>query len=135
MKISAKGIAFIEANEGFRATPYSDNGKMAWGYGHDQKPGEAEPLFFTQAQAEALLLEDVAPIEAWLSEYETTLSQSQFDALCDFAYNLGLGALETMLKHGLAQVPAQIPRWDNVGGAPNAGLAARRAKEVALFNS
>ena len=137
MTTSENGIQFIELNEGFSATAYNDNGKLAWGYGHDQQPGEAVPQALTQAEAEALLINDLA------TRYEpavnalvpATCTQNQFDALCDFAYNLGVGDLKTMLAHGWDQVPVQIPRWDNVNGQPNAGLLARRNKEVALFNS
>jgi GH24 family phage-related lysozyme (muramidase) len=140
MKISAAGLDFIEDNEGFRPLPYLDNGTWAWGYGHDQKPGETKPLKpLTEGQAGALLIEDVAHLEAWLSNYETTLSQKQFDALVDFGYNAGLGALQTMLAHGLAEVPNQIPRWDfetiDDVKVQSAGLAMRRAKEVTLFNT
>lgn len=135
MTTSANGLAFICSNEGFSATPYYDNGKPCWGYGHDKRPGEAVPVSITQEDAQTLLMADVAPLEAFLSAHETTLNQNQFDALVDFGYNLGLGALETMLGHGLAAVPTQMLRWDYVDGAPDAGILARRQREVALFNS
>lgn len=135
MNISAAGIAFIESNEGYRADAYPDADGQSMGYGHHLLPGESFPDGVTPAEAEQLLERDLAPVEAWLSAYETTLSQNQFDACCDFGYNLGLGALQTMLAHGLADVPNQMPRWNHVRGVVSAGLAARRAKEVALWNS
>ena len=133
MLTSPAGIAFIEDNEGFSATPYPDNGAPSWAYGHHQRPGENVPSSVTREQGDALLLQDVAPLEAYLMEAEPTLSQNQFDALVDFGYNLGMGALRTMLGHGLDQVPVQILRWNHIDGVVSPGLTARRNAEVAMF--
>lgn len=140
MECSPDGVLFIEENEGFSAIPYDDNGHEAWGFGHDRKPGEDIPTSLTKQQAEALLLQDLLPIETVLSNLVPSYcTQNQFDALCDFAYNLGIESLRTMLAHGWDFVPLQIPRWDweNVNGVEkiSEGLAARRQKEVTLFNS
>ena len=136
MQISDNGIRFIETNEGFSATVYGDVGHSAIGYGHDLLPGESFPMGVTEAQAEALLTEDVGKVEAALNPLiPATCTQNQFDALCDFGYNLGCGALKTMLAHGWDQVPEQMLRWDFVDGQPNAGVEARRAAEAQLFNT
>ena len=135
MEISQNGLNLIMQSEGFSATPYDDNGKQCWGYGHDALPGEAVPASITEADAQALLLEDLAPVMNSVSKLAPLANQNQFDALCDFAYNLGVGALQTMLGHGWDQVPAQIPRWCNVNGQPSTGLLHRRNAEVALFNT
>jgi lysozyme len=140
VNISPAGIAFIEKNEGFVATAYDDNGHQAIGYGHDLLPGESYPNGITQAQAEALLLSDLELIQVTLAQLvPASCTQNQWDALCDFAYNLGIASLKTMLAHGWAEVPVQIPRWvyENVNGVEtiSAGLSARRAAEVRLFNT
>ena len=137
MTTSENGLKFIELNEGFSATAYNDNGKLCWGYGHDQQPGENAPESLTEEEAEALLINDLATrIEPTVNALvPPTCTQNQFDALCDFAYNLGVGSLHIMLSHGWDQAPVQIPRWDNVNNQPNQGLQARRSKEVVLFNS
>ncbi len=138
MQISANGITFIKSNEGFVGTVYDDNGKPAIGYGHDLAPGEAAAYAdgITQEQAEALLLHDLVPIQTALSTtVPPTCTQGQWDALCDFGYNLGVGALKTMLAHGWQDVPNQIPRWNLVKGVASPGLTARRTKEVQMFNS
>jgi GH24 family phage-related lysozyme (muramidase) len=142
MRISPKGIAFIQINEGFVAHVYNDNGHPAIGYGHDLQPGEATLYAdgITQEQAEALLFRDLVPIEARLFFLvPDSCTQGQWDALCDFAYNLGLEALNTMLRHGWEFVPLQIPRWNHklVNGVEveDKGLTARRAAEVVMFNS
>ena len=136
MQISAAGLAFIQENEGFESHVYNDNGKQAIGYGHDLLPGESFPTGITEEQAVALLDQDLALIEITLSGIvPPTCTQNQWDALCDFGYNLGVGALRTMLAHGWAQVPTQIMRWNHENGAVSAGLTARRQKEVDLFNT
>jgi lysozyme len=140
VNISPQGIAFIERNEGYAAHVYDDNGKPAIGYGHDLLPGESFPDGVTQAQAQDLLLRDLTlpqiALETLVPEFCT---QNQWDALCDFAYNLGVGALKTMLAHGWEQVPEQMLRWqyEDVNGVQtvNAGLAARRQAEASLFKS
>lgn len=132
MNISPAGIAFIEHNEGYSAHVYADAGGQSIGYGHHLLAGESFPDGITREEAQALLMKDLKPIEQYLSAFH--LNQNQFDALCDFGYNLGIGALAEMLGHGLNQVPAQILRWNHVGGVVNAGLTARRHAEAAMFS-
>jgi GH24 family phage-related lysozyme (muramidase) len=140
MKTSENGIAFIKAREGFTAKPTNDNGHPMWGYGHDQRAGETIPALFTFAEADTLLRNDV-PLyfEPHVSTLAPWANQNQFDALVDFCYNLGPGALATMLHHGQAQVSSQLPAWcyEHVNGVirQSAGLAYRRAKEVELYGS
>lgn len=141
MKTSAAGIAFIEANEGLKLTVYEDNGKPAIGFGHDLLPGETYPSGITTLQAQLLLEVDVGKVEAALNPLiPESCTQNQFDALVDFGYNLGIGDMKTMLGHGWAQVPQQIPRWcyeKNSEGVEiqSAALSARRQSEVNLFNT
>lgn len=141
MNIDAAGLAFIEANEGYTPFPINDNGHPMWGYGHDRQAGEAAPVAgINQADAETLLEKDLAtrfePAVNQLIPPECT--QNQYNALCDFAYNLGVTAFATMMHHGWGQVPLQIPAWcwEHVDGVlqKSPGLETRRAAEVALFN-
>jgi lysozyme len=68
------------------------------------------------------------------------LTDNQFAALTDFLYNAGLGNFEhsTLLKDllagDLADVPAEMARWDHVDGRVSPGLDRRRAAEIALWN-
>ena len=137
MQTSENGIAFIKRCEGFAAVPTSDNGHPMWGHGHDQNAGEEIPASISRDEADLLLRKDLASrYEPFVNKHiPDGCTQGQFDALVSFCYNLGAGALETMLGHGWADVPNQIPRWNKVNGIANAGLAARRAAEVALFKS
>ncbi len=141
MQTSLNGIAFIEANEGFCPTVRPDNRGPMIGFGHDLQPGETFPDGITPADAAQLLLNDLhtrfEPAVNRLADPSCT--QNQFDALVDFCYNLGPGDLATMLHHGWAAVPVQMLAWvyGEIDGVEQKlpGLEARRAKEVALFNS
>lgn len=140
MKTSAKGIDFIKSNEGFAPQPTDDNGHLMWGHGHDQRPGEVPPHSIGMVEADALLARDLELyVEPHVNELAPWATQTQFDALADFCYNLGAGALATMLHHGSDQVLTQLPAWcyEHVKGVvrKSAGLAARRAKEATLYGS
>jgi GH24 family phage-related lysozyme (muramidase) len=137
MNTSDACLQFIAQSEGLSTHVYDDNGKPAIGYGHDLQPGEEFSNGLMPEQAHELLVRDVT------SRFEPTVNalvppactQGQFDACIDFAYNLGLGALRTMLSHGWSQVTTQIPLWCHVNGVKNDGLIARRNKEVEMFLS
>lgn len=72
---------------------------------------------------------------------KVSLSQSQYDALVDFAYNLGTANLasSTLLKKVNAkcytEAAEQFPRWNKAGGVVLAGLTKRRNAEKELFLS
>ena len=142
MKTSPVGLVFIEKNEGLKLTVYSDNGRPAIGYGHDLTEAEIATGKYakgiTTLDAQMLLEADVDKVEAALNPLiPASCTQNQWDALVDFGYNLGVGSLKTMLGHGWAQVPQQIPRWHHkkVDGVEQEDprLKARRMAEVALF--
>jgi GH24 family phage-related lysozyme (muramidase) len=137
MQTSKNGIVFIKANEGFAAEVYTDNGKQAIGYGHDLLPGEEYPDGITEQEADTLLRKDLRERfePAVNAVIPATCSQNQFDSLCDFCFNLGPGALRTMVAHGWEQVPDQMLRWNYSGGKPSPALLERREKEVQMFNS
>ena len=141
MNISPNGLRLIQSEEGFSATVYNDiAGNPTIGYGHKLQPGEHFPDGVTQALAVALLDQDLALVEVTLIRLvPADCTQNQYDALCDFGFNLGVGALKIMLAHGWDQVPTQILRWDmaRVNGVEvvNADLKTRRAAEFALFNT
>ena len=136
MKTSQAGLTLIESSEGLRTETYLDvAGNPTIGYGHLIKPDEDFSAGITQAQAQELLAQDVATAEAAVNAMAPQANQNQFDALVDFTFNLGAGALRTMLGHGWSQVPTQIPRWNQAGGVVHAGLVTRRRAEVVLFET
>jgi lysozyme len=140
MNISAAGIKLIESFEGVRLTAYQDiKGIWTIGVGHtgtDVRPG----MTITQAQAEQLLLADVAHAVATVNSCVTvTLNQDEFDALVDFAFNAGCGALEgsTLLKDlnggNYTAAADQFEDWDHAAGKVVAGLLRRREAEAEMF--
>lgn len=142
MKTSQKGIDIIKTFEGTVLKVYKDAvGLPTIGIGHLIKKGEVFTTI-TQQQAEELLAKDLKQFEEGIStSVKVALTQNQFDALVSFAFNLGIGNLNssTLLKKlnvGDIQGAAdQFPRWNKAGGKTLAGLTRRRLAEKELFLS
>jgi len=137
---SGNGLSLTENFEGCRLNAYQDQGGV-WtiGYGHTG-PEVSAGLTITQAQAEALLAEDVKVAAACVNRAVTTdLTQNEFDALVDFTFNLGTRAFEgsTLLRQlnsgNFEAAAAEFEKWDRCGGVVVAGLLRRRQAEEALF--
>jgi GH24 family phage-related lysozyme (muramidase) len=143
MKTSQTGLELIESSEGLSLKIAADNSKQQIGYGHDLQAGDSANYAngITQQAAVALLIADLSTrFEPTLNRLlPPTANQNQYDACADFCYNEGPANFAVMLSHGWDQVPVQMPRWDweEVKGVEvqSAGLAARRAREVVLFNT
>jgi lysozyme len=89
---SPKLVAFIKNIEGCKLTAYKDAEGWSIGYGHF---GVSEGDTCTQEQADQWLQEDIDKVAIAVNKAVTRgLSQGQFDALCDFAYNVGITALD-----------------------------------------
>jgi lysozyme len=140
MEYSKKGLYLTESFEGCKMTAYQDPvGVWTVGYGHIR--GVQAGLVCTQAQAGQWLRTDIAIAEHFVNTHvHITLTQGEFDALVDFAFNLGIGAengstLLALVNQGkFAEAALQFPRWDKAGGHESAGLLRRRLAEQALFN-
>lgn len=144
MNISNNGLNLIKQFEGCRLAAYQDSvGVWTIGYGWTQ-PVEGKPvakgMTITQQKADDLLTAGTKQFEDGVSRLvKVSISQNQFDALVDFAYNLGVGSLEksTLLKKlnaGDYQGAAdEFPKWNKAGGKVLAGLTRRREAERALF--
>ncbi|MET3828658.1 GH24 family phage-related lysozyme (muramidase) [Paenibacillus sp. DS2363] len=142
-KISQAGIALIKSFEGCKLTAYKPvqtekYWTIGWGhYGSDVKQGQV----ITQAQADAILVEDLAKYEAYVNNkaYVPLLDQltkNQFDALVSFCYNCGAGNLKTLCNgRTVAQIGQNITKYDKSSGIVLAGLVRRRQAELNLFNS
>lgn len=139
MKISEQGSQLIKHFEGFRNKAYQDIvGVWTIGYGctHGVKAG----MTIIQEQGEAMLMRELDQFERAVDRLVIVdLNQNQFDALVSFAYNLGVGILQTstLLKRlnagDYAAVPAQMLRWNKAGGKEVSGLTRRREAEGVLF--
>ena len=117
------------------------------GYGHLVKRapcnGSEAPEFLagiTETRGETILVSDLEQTRFTVSDAVTVpLLDGQYAALCDFVFNVGSSNFRTstLLKvvnsNALDQVPGQFRRWILAGGKVQAGLKARREKEIALF--
>lgn len=141
-KTSQVGIRLIQNFEGCRLTAYKPvptetYWTIGWGhYGPDVKQG----MTITQAQADAMLVKDLAKYEAYVNNpayvpVTAQLNQNQFDALVSFCYNCGAGNLRTLCKgRTISQIAQNITKYDKAGGKVLAGLVRRRKAELELFN-
>jgi lysozyme len=138
-RMSEAGLAIIKASEGLRLKAYRDTGGvLTIGYGHtgtDVKPD----MVITEARADELLREDVAEAEADVRRLCPVTTQSQFDALCSFTFNLGGAQLKTSTLRRLhnegnyAGASDQFSRWVFDNGVKLNGLVKRRAAEARLY--
>ncbi|WP_340615247.1 lysozyme [Xenorhabdus thailandensis] len=144
MKISEDGINKLKSYEGLKLKAYPDpaTGAEPWtiGYGHTKgvKPGQV----ITMQQAEEYLHQDLTSVYAAIQRLvKVPLTQGQFDALCSFIFNLGIGnfAHSTLLKKlntGDYQSAAkEFVKWDRADGKALAALRMRRESEQKTFLS
>jgi lysozyme len=144
MKTSEVGINLIKHYEGFYSTPYRcPAGLWTIGYGHVINGGRVLPTdcnrVFLKSEIDELLIADLKRFERGVSLYcPVQLTQSQFDALVSFSFNLGLGTLQrsTMRQKinrgdfkGAAKVLLQ---YNKAGGKVLKGLDLRRKDEARL---
>lgn len=137
---SSTALDMTKAFEGLRLTAYRDcAGVLTIGFGHTG-PDVHEGQTITEAEAEKLLLADLAPAIRCVNDaVKVPLTQGQFDALVDFVYNAGRGnflrsTLLVKLNSGdYAGAAEQFMKWVYAGGQVEEGLVRRRAAEVAMF--
>ena len=156
MKISQEGLDLIKNFEGYARYPYEDYSHWSIGYGSyvcslDEDPYEIYPNGISIIEAEAMLLSTVGKYIAAVNKFAVSnnivLTQNQFDALCSFTYNIGANVwkkdpsdfrIKALLLSG-DYTPEEMKDafylWRHAGGKENSGLAKRRLREAALFNS
>lgn len=136
MKTSQAGINLIKRFEGcrlqaYKAMPSEKCYTIGYGhYGSDVTPG----MSITQAQADALLAQDLLRYEAAVSDTGLKLNQSQFDALVSFAYNCGCGNLRKLVTgRDLQQIADSMLLYNKSDGTVLSGLMKRRQAERDMF--
>jgi len=142
MQYSKQGLALTESFEACLLTSYQDiKGIWTVGYGHTG-PEVVEGLTWTQNQADTQLVIDLQRAERMVDTcVTTTLTQGEYDALVDFAFNLGTNAekgstlLRLVNSGDMAGAAAQFDAWDHANGQVVAGLLRRRVAEEKEFNS
>lgn len=135
----SKEAQLIKSFEGLELEAYLCPANV-WtiGYGHTKGVKEGDKI--TKEQAEKLLEEDLAFFRNGVKRLvKVALNKNQFGALVSFAYNLGLGSLEssTLLKMLNAKdyqgAADQFLRWNKSKGKVLTGLVRRREAERAVF--
>lgn len=149
-KLSETGLRLIQGFEGFhraidggeRAQAYRDAvGVLTIGWGHTRTV-KSDDAVITRTEAEDLLRRDVASAETAVNKHvKVGIHQNQFDALVSFVFNLGetnfrkSTLLNKLNNQRYAEVPSELMRWVNAGGAPLPGLVRRRKAEAVLFEA
>lgn len=146
IKASGKCMDIIKHFEGFRSEPYlCPAGIATIGYGTTRYPNGAKVTLndrhISEAEAESFLQNDVKTFELSVYAYcVDTITQNQFDALVDFCYNLGAGALKgSTLLRKININPAdnlireEFNKWVYSGNEVLPGLIERRAAEAQLY--
>ena len=132
--------SLIEGFEGFSEVAYWDDLGKVWtgAYGHTK--GVKEGDTYTREQGAELLSQDVLDVEDRINADSTyPLDQGEFDGLVDFAFELGIGALEgsTLWRLIMSGHPeealGEFEKWDNAGGHPVHSILVRRQSDKAVF--
>lgn len=138
MKTSEKGKELIKKFEGCELTAYRDPvGVLTIGYGHTKGVKEGDKI--TKKKADELLSEDLERFETRVNYWSTKkyrFNQNEFDALVSFAFNLGNGNLDKLVKNGKrnrGEISDCILLYVKAGGKTLSGLVKRRKEERALF--
>lgn len=139
MRVSEKGIKLIKEFEGLRLKAYKaipEEKYYTIGYGHygaDVKPN----MVITEADAEKYLQTDLNKCKIAVNKLRRKFNQNQFDALCSFAYNCGIGNLNTLCKpeRSLPQIADAMLLYNKASGKVLKGLQRRREAERKLFLS
>lgn len=146
MNASQNCISLIKISEGFSAKPYPcPAGIPTIGYGStryaDGAPVKLTDSPITENAAAAIVMatlnKEYVPA---VSRYVTRpITQGQFDALVDFAYNAGVQNLRTSTLLKLVNAgdfkgaAKEFGKWTRGGGKMLPGLVKRREAERKLF--
>jgi len=135
-------VDLVKSFEGCKLTAYPDpaSGNDPWTIGWGSTGPDVHcGLAWTQEQSDSRLIADVARVGRSVANIVGDTTQNRFDAMVDFAYNLGVGNLmgSTLLKlhkaGDYAGAADQFQRWDKGAGKVMPGLLRRRLAEAQLY--
>lgn len=135
MKMSNNGLTVLMLREGKRNNAYQDT-KGIWtiGVGHTGEEVEGGLVWTDQQVVDQLALDVGKCEDAIDNNVRVGLTQNQFDALCSFIFNIGVGAFlrSTMLKKlNLADLDGAASEFDKWHIPPE--ITSRRNSEKAQF--
>jgi lysozyme len=143
--VSDECLKLIQYYEGCKLIAYQDSVKI-WTIGigttvypNGRKVNQGDRI--TQAEAWDFLWHDLSNFMKGVDSNTTdNINQGQYDALCSFAYNVGLGNLKssTLLQKVNANpndssIQKEFEKWVNAGGQKLDGLVKRRKAEAYLY--
>lgn len=139
MEASKELIEKLKEFEGFRPKAYlCPAGVWTIGYGHTSRVRCGDIV--TEESAEELLRSDLENVYPVVRKCRYDFNQHQFDALCSFVFNLGIGNFEgsTLYKvlrkdKDSEEVGKQIRRWVYCNGKVLTGLVKRREWEARYY--
>ena len=140
MKASDLLIQKLKDFEGVHLKSYKDIvGVLTIGVGHTR--GVKQNQTITMAQCESLLKGDLLPCENFVNSIREVNTQGKFDALVDFAFNLGIGALKdsTLLKRirnkeSEVLIKNEFMKWVHANDRVENGLVKRRNWEAMRYS-
>lgn len=141
-RLSPAGAAFIKQQEGWTPVPMPDAGGHVIGWGHTIQPGERFPQPITpQGQGQQLFDHDAMMAMTLVNRVvKVPLSQNQFDALVDLAFNVpvALGPHSSILRAlnagDYAGAATNFALYNKSQGRVNSDLTKRRAAEARRFS-
>jgi lysozyme len=156
MKVSKETIDMIKHHEGVRVRPYRCPA-LLWtvGVGHVIDPAhigvkledrknlpipDGWDRALSMAEVDDILAADLATFERGVLRLcPANLTQSRFDSLVSFSFNVGLGNLQRSsirMKHNRGDFEGAgeaFMQWTKAGGKELPGLVKRRKDERALY--
>jgi GH24 family phage-related lysozyme (muramidase) len=137
-----EGCAKKRPDGSFEAYPDPGSGGDPWTIGWGSTGADIRKgVVWSQQQCDERFQEHLDEFAAGVSKAigNARTTQSQFDAMVSFAYNVGLGNLSSstlLRKHkagDYAGAALEFARWNKAAGKVLAGLTKRRAAEAALY--
>jgi Phage-related lysozyme (muraminidase) len=147
MYISKQGLDLIKVSEGLKLKAYRCPSGI-WTIGHGHTRGVYPGMVITEELADKFLVDDVWNFEREVeSLVKVPITQSQFDALVSFAFNVGSDIDDDDIAEGLGDstllrklnsgdilgAANEFPKWNRSRGVVLSGLTKRRRAERALF--
>lgn len=139
MKMTDEFVKKVMEFEGLRTKAYKCAGGV-WTIGYGHTAGVKSGQRCTPVRARLWLHEDLAMAANEVGKLGLELTQGQAEALVDFVFNLGIGALKgsTLLKKiragaDAAEIQSEFRRWVYAGGEVQKGLVKRREWEAQRY--
>ena len=126
--------------EGLRLKAYPDgNGNMTIGYGHKMEK-QKQMKTISYREAEEIFKFDMNVVEIQVNALKLGLNQNQFDATCDFVFNVGIGKFthstlfKLMIKNNKdIAIMTEFMKWTYVNKKRSKGLMKRREIEYLTY--